>query len=100
MGDAMVTARMSADKKRDGNSILRELGTNSSAAINLLYDYVLEHKALPFEQEVLRPDITPERWQDARAWLSGLPRLNSENEFSGLSDEAIRMHRLADEGLI
>lgn len=49
MADAMVTARMSAEKKREGNLLLKELGFNASQAINQLYDYVLKHKEMPFE---------------------------------------------------
>ena len=39
---AMVTARMTQEKKEAGNRILERLGTNPSQAVNRLYDYLLE----------------------------------------------------------
>ena len=42
MADAMVTARMSQEKKEAGNRVLEQLGTNASQVVNRLYDYVLE----------------------------------------------------------
>ena len=51
MADAMVTARMSAEKKEAGNRMLEQLGTNASQAVNRLYDYVLEKKQLPFPEQ-------------------------------------------------
>lgn len=50
MADAMVTARMTSDKKEAGNRVLEQLGTNASQAVNKLYDYVLENKELPFKK--------------------------------------------------
>ena len=41
MADAMVTARMSQEKKEAGNRVLEQLGTNASQVVNRLYDYVL-----------------------------------------------------------
>ena len=38
MEDAMVTGRMSAEKKAAGNSVLEKNGMNASQAVNLLYD--------------------------------------------------------------
>ena len=50
MADAMVTARMSQEKKEAGNRVLEQLGTNASQAVNRLYDYVLEKRQLPFPE--------------------------------------------------
>ena len=44
MADAMVTARMSQEKKDEGNRVLAQLGVNASQAVNRLYDYVLERR--------------------------------------------------------
>ena len=46
--DAMVTGRMSPEKKEEGNRILASLGSNPSQAINQLYDFVIAKRALPF----------------------------------------------------
>lgn len=51
MADAMVTARMPAQKKEEGARIFAELGTNPSKAVNDLYDYVIREHALPFDRE-------------------------------------------------
>ena len=48
MADAMVTARMSSEKKEAGNRILEQMGTNASQAVNRLYDYVIEKRELRF----------------------------------------------------
>ena len=53
MADAMVTARMSQEKKEAGNRVLEQLGTNASQVVNRLYDYVLENKKLPFPEYLL-----------------------------------------------
>ena len=36
MADAMVTARMSQEKKEAGNRVLEQLGTNASQVVNRL----------------------------------------------------------------
>lgn len=48
MANAMVTARMTSEKKEAGNRVLEQLDTNVFQAVNKLYDYVLENKELPF----------------------------------------------------
>lgn len=53
--EAMVTARMSADKKEEGNRVLASLGTNASKVVNQLFDFVIEEHALPFERATERP---------------------------------------------
>ena len=60
MADAMVTARMSQEKKEAGNRVLEQLGTNASQVVNRLYDYVLENKKLPFPEEQGRRKYTQE----------------------------------------
>lgn len=39
MSDAMVTGRMSLQKKNAGGRVLKKLGVSASQAINQLYDY-------------------------------------------------------------
>ena len=48
MAESMVTGRMSAGKKAEGNRILREAGLNSSQAINMLYDRLIEERDASF----------------------------------------------------
>ena len=74
MADAMVTARMSQEKKEAGNRVLEQLGTNASQVVNRLYDYVLENKKLPFPEEQGRRKYTPRRLP---GWTAFLERIAS-----------------------
>ena len=96
MADAMVTARMSAEKKEAGNRMLEQLGTNASQAVNRLYDYVLEKKQLPFPEQQGRRKYTQEEIAQAIAWVVSLPR---RDRFSTMTDDEIRRERLISRGL-
>ena len=78
MADAMVTARMSQEKKEAGNRVLEQLGTNASQAVNRLYDYVLEKRQLPFPEERERRNTRNRRlrgrWRGWTAFRSREPR--------------------------
>ena len=73
MADAMVTARMSQEKKDEGNRVLAQLGTNASQAVNRLYDYVLERRELPFPEMKERRKYTDEEIARAMEWVDGIP---------------------------
>lgn len=45
--DAMVTARVPVETKREANKILEALGMTPSQAINALYEYVATNRQLP-----------------------------------------------------
>lgn len=96
MADAMVTARMSAEKKEAGNRMLEQLGTNASQAVNRLYDYVLEKKQLPFPEQHERRKHTQEEIAQAIAWVDSIPR---RDRFSTMTDDEIRRERLISRGL-
>lgn len=96
MADAMVTARMSAEKKEAGNRMLEQLGTNASQAVNRLYDYVLEKKQLPFPEQQERRKHTQEEIAQAIAWVDSIPR---RDRFSTMTDDEIRRERLVSRGL-
>lgn len=96
MADAMVTARMSQEKKEAGNRMLEQLGTNASQAVNRLYDYVLEKKELPFPEQQGRRKYTQEEIAQAIAWVDSIPR---KDRFSNMSDHEIRQERLIARGL-
>ena len=49
MPDAMVTARMSTQKKETGAKLLKSLDISASEAINQLYDYIIKTGRLPFD---------------------------------------------------
>ena len=48
MDDAMVTGRMSAEKKAAGARVLEKAGLNASQAVNLLYDKLEEEQNADF----------------------------------------------------
>lgn len=97
MADAMVTARMSQEKKEQGNAILGQLGTSASGAINRLYDYLLEHKSLPFGDDSTSRQHSPEEIAAAWEFVHSIP-LEKGNRFTSMSDDEIRMERLAAKG--
>lgn len=99
MADAMVTARMSSDKKMRGNRMLAQLGTNASQAVNELYDYVIEHGSLPMEKEEKAP--LKDRLANASSWFDALMDASSvDARFSSMTDGEIRRDRLARRGLV
>ena len=95
MADAMVTARMSQEKKEAGNRILEQMGTNASQAVNRLYDYVLEKQQLPFPEQHERRKHTQEEIAQAIAWVDSIPR---QDRFSTMTDDELRRERLASRG--
>ncbi len=103
MGDAMVTARMAAEKKREGNLVLQSLGTNASAVMNKLYDYLLAHRALPeglAEPPADRKEHTPQEWACAFEWADSLLEPVRDDGFAAISLDEMRWERLQSRGLI
>ncbi|MEG0015222.1 MAG: type II toxin-antitoxin system RelB/DinJ family antitoxin [Gordonibacter sp.] len=98
MADAMVTARMSPEKKEAGNRMLEQLGTNASQAVNRLYDYVLEKKELPFSEQRERRKYTQEEIAEAIAWVDSIPRLPVNNRFAEMTNAEIKYERLKSRG--
>lgn len=45
--DAMVTARMSEEKKRSGNRVIAAAGMTPSGFIGEIYDYLIDENRLP-----------------------------------------------------
>ena len=97
MGDAMVTARMSQEKKEAGGSVLEELGVTASQAINGLYDHLIAHRELPFASK--RRRYSPVEWKAAEAWVDALPLLAPESPLAGMTDRGIKEERLRARGL-
>lgn len=100
MSDAMVTARMSAEKKEAGNRVLEQLGTNASQAVNRLYDYVLEKKELPFPEQQERRKYTQEEIARAIAWVDGIPKKRASGRFSDMTIKGAKRDRLIAKGLM
>ena len=109
MGDVMVTGRMRAEKKRAGNLVLERAGVSTSAAIGLLYDYIIENQQMPdFERESFLPfsdggandknserkianHFTDTQIKSAVELVDSIP---ITNEFSSMSDDEASDSRL------
>lgn len=98
MADAMVVARMAQEKKDAVAARLAALGTNASAVINLLYDYIEEHGELPEELTTANELPRSQRMVTALEWLNGIPVLEEGNPFQFTTDKDIRRMRLASRG--
>lgn len=96
MADAMVTARMPQSKKDAGNEILRELGFSASAAINALYDRVLETREWPIP-EMRSAHVDPIALRDALALVDGIARV-SPTEAPPMDADAAKRRRLISKG--
>lgn len=90
MADAMVTARMSREKKEAGNRMLEQLGTNASQAVNRLYDYVLEKKQLPFPEQQGRRTYTQEEITEAIAWVEGMRMVDVQGHFDNMTLKEVK----------
>ncbi|MBF4804694.1 type II toxin-antitoxin system RelB/DinJ family antitoxin [Lancefieldella rimae] len=99
MPDAMVTARMSAQKKETGAKLLKSLGISASEAINQLYDYIIKTERLPFDLPEESTLTTEERLAQAVKRINDIPKVSVSKEFSMLSDNEIRLARLHKKGL-
>lgn len=101
MADAMVTGRMSKEKKEAGNRVLARLGTNPSAAINGLYDYLIREEKLPFEkeEEFGWQKYSKEEIAEAFAFVRSL-RIPVDNRFATMTDDEIKRERLTARGLM
>ncbi|MDO4289934.1 MAG: RelB/DinJ family addiction module antitoxin [Eggerthellaceae bacterium] len=97
MADAMVTGRMSQEKKDAGNLILEQLGTNASKAINDLYDYVIAHKKLPVADQIESRPLE-ERMREAARWFEEVS-LPLGNRFATMGDDEIKRERLVARGI-
>lgn len=96
--DAMVTGRMTREKKEEGNRILASLGTTPSQIINQLYDFVIEKRELPFSQNEPHT-IDPDQLSEALAWAQGLRRRQPvDPRFANASLKEAKMMRLAAQG--
>jgi len=100
MSDAMVTARMSAEKKMQANEILDKMGLKPSQVINELYDFVIQEHALPFnEKQPERGQYSAEEIAKAQSWVQDIQSLFADNEYFEKSEDELRQKRLIERGL-
>ena len=55
--DAIVTARVPVEIKRQGNAVLKKIGSTPTELVNAAYRYVLEREELPVEARELKPRV-------------------------------------------
>lgn len=100
MEDAMVTGRMSLQKKAAGNAILRDAGMNASQAINRMYSKLIDdHSASFLEGGDDRLEDEPARWAMAASFIDSL-LIPLDPTISDMSDIDAKMDRLRSKGLV
>lgn len=96
MEDAMVTGRMSAEKKAAGAKVLAKAGLNASQAINLLYDKLEEEQSADF---LLHRKPEPREWESALKLIDSI-HMPINTRFDNMSKSEIRRERLMAKGLM
>lgn len=96
MEDAMVTGRMSAEKKAAGARVLAKAGLNASQAINLLYDKLEEEQNADF---LLHHKPEPREWESALQLIEAI-HMPINPRFDTMSKSEIKRGRLAAKGLM
>ena len=100
MDNAMVTGRMSQDKKDAGNAVLQRAGLTPSAAINRMYDLLLERGNADFLAPA-KPTRSAAEWTDALEFVKSLQLpFAVDSRFETMSIAQIKAERLAARGLM
>jgi len=89
--DAMVTGRMSEEKKAAGNAVLAESGLNASQAIGLMYDRLIAEKDASFLVGEHRASAA--EWDAARQFFDGLTQ-KRKSRFHSMSKAQIKQERV------
>lgn len=98
MTQCMVTGRMDEAKKTAANRILRREGLNASAAINLMYDRIIEQGSADF-LGLVESAPSSDDWKAAAAFVDSLSS-KRKSRFDGMTDAEIRTDRLRKRGLL
>lgn len=96
--DAIVTARVPAEIKRQGNAVLKKIGSTPTELVNAAYQYVLEREELPSDRVALKDVagvqrvLSPEQKQRIRERMRDMRLVAPANpegkSFKQLLDEA------------
>ena len=100
MAEAMVTGRMSDQKKLAGNRILARENLKPSQAINLMYERLIEDKNAQFLKQTNGPVIDPVRMKEAYDFVRSLPRKPHTSKFDSMTKAEIKVERLRARGLM
>ena len=95
----MVTGRMDETKKKRAARILKREGLNASAAINMMYDRLIEDGNADFMRKEPRK-ITPEEWKRAAEFIDSIPIGGLSPEFDDMTRGEIKLARAKKRGII
>ena len=98
MDEAMVTGRMSAEKKAAGGKVLSKSGLNASQAVNLMYDKLEEEQSADFLVH-----RKPERreWESAARLIDSLASpVPIKTRFDDMTRGQIKYERAKSRGLV
>lgn len=98
MEDAMVTGRMSAEKKAAGVRVLAKAGLNASQAINLLFDKLEEEQSADF---LLHRKPEKHEWESAAKFIDSLAAsIPIESRFDNMTRGEIKFERARKRALV
>lgn len=97
--DAMVTGRMSAEKKERGNRILEREGWNASRAINCLYDRIIEDGNVSMFNEE-EANERKENIQKVKNILAACTVPLDISRFDNMTTAEIKLEKAKDKGWI
>lgn len=98
MAEAMVTGRMTAQKKLAGNRILAREHLRPSQAINLMYQRLIDEKNARFLKASTEA-VDPVQLEEALAFVDRLSE-PQRSRFDDMADAEIKTHRLRAKGLM
>ena len=98
MEDAMVTGRMTPEKKAAGAKVLAKAGLNASQAINLMYDRLEEEQNAEF---LVHRKPTRREWESAAKLIDSLSSpMPIETRFDNMTRGQIKLERARSKGWI
>ena len=98
MENAMVTGRMSAEKKASGAKVLERAGLNASQAVNLLYDRLAEEQNADF---LTHHKPEPREWESAAKFIDALASpVPVHTRFDNMSRGEIKLERAKAKGWV
>lgn len=98
MDNAMVTGRMSQEKKAAGNAVLERSGLNASQAINCMYDRLIAEQDVSFLRNAL---VTESDWESAAKFIDALaPESPLETRFDSMTRGEIKMDKARAKGWV
>lgn len=96
MDDAMVTGRISAEKKAAGAKVLAKAGLNTSQAINLLFDKLEEEQSVDF---LIHRKPEPREWESAAKFIDSL-HMPINPRFENMARGTVKLERAKAKGLV